>query len=153
MGVFERAPETGRLHFHGIMYIPDGEMVGKVTEIQDYSTAQGKMQTRHENSFFVENFGRNDFEELSEMSMKCGQAIKYLLKYVGKTGERFVYSRGVKSEIYAELDEKDIVTEMQDFGTKYVLFDDTFNWERDIMRFNYKQMSMIDLLCNPPQAA
>ena len=87
------------------------------------------------------------------MSMKCGQAIKYLLKYVGKTGERFVYSRGVKSEIYAELDEKDIVTEMQDFGTKYVLFDDTFNWERDIMRFNYKQMSMIDLLCNPPQAA
>lgn len=153
MGVFERAPETGRLHFHGIMYIPDGEMIGKITEIQDYSTAQGKIQTRHENNFFVENFGRNDFEELSKMSMKNGQAIKYLLKYVGKTGERFVYSRGVKSEIYAKLDENDVVTEMQDFGTKYVLFDDTFDWERDVMRFNYKQLSMIDLLCNSPQAA
>lgn len=42
MGVFERAPETGRLHFHGLLYVPDGEMLGKLAEKTDYSTAQEK---------------------------------------------------------------------------------------------------------------
>ncbi|PWM73354.1 MAG: hypothetical protein DBX59_05160 [Bacillota bacterium] len=27
MGVFERAPETGRLHFHALLYVPNGEMI------------------------------------------------------------------------------------------------------------------------------
>ncbi len=153
MGVFEEAPETGRLHFHGIMYIPDGEMIGKVEKKSDYSTAQNKMQTRHENNFFVENFGRNDFEELNEMEMKSGQAIKYLLKYVGKTGERIVYSRGIKSEVIAEFPDSEIVTEMNDYGTKYILFDDSLDWERDIMRFTYRQLSFADILCNSLRSA
>ena len=133
MGVFERAPETGRLHFHGLLYIP-----------------QGKMQTTHENDFFQKTFGRNDFEELNEMELKHGQTLNYLLKYIGKTGERIVYSRGIPTEIYRKLNDDEIVTEMDDFGTKYILFDDVISWERDIMHFKYKQLSMIDLICNPP---
>lgn len=151
MGVFERAPETGRLHFHGLLYIPDGEMIGTITEKTDYSTAQGKMQTTHENDFFEKTFGRNDFEELNEMELKHGQTLNYLLKYIGKTGERIVYSRGIPTEIYRKLNDDEIVTEMQDFGTKYILFDDVISWERDIMHFKYKQVSMIDLICNPPR--
>ncbi len=151
MGVFERAPETGRLHFHGLLYIPDGEMIGNITEKTDYSTAQGKMQTTHENDFFQKAFGRNDFEELNEMELKHGQTLNYLLKYIGKTGERIVYSRGIPTEIYRKLNDDDIVTEMDDFGTKYILFDDVISWERDIMHFKYKQVSMIDLICNPPR--
>ncbi len=150
MGVFERAPETGRLHFHGLAYIPQGEMIGTVTEKTDYSTAQGKMQTTHENDFFLKAFGRNDFEKLNEMELKHGQTLNYLLKYIGKTGERIVYSRGIPTEIYRKLDDNEIVTEMQDFGTKYILFDDVISWEQDIMHFKYKQLSMIDLICNPP---
>lgn len=151
MGVFERAPETGRLHFHGLLYIPDGELIGTITEKTDYSTAQGRMQTTHENDFFQKAFGRNDFEELNEMELKHGQTLNYLLKYIGKTGERIVYSRGIPTEIYRKLNDDEIVTEMQDFGTKYILFDDVISWERDIMQFNYKQTSIIDLLCNPPR--
>ena len=150
MGVFERAPETGRLHFHGLLYIPDGERIGTITEKTDYSTAQGKMQTTHENDFFQKTFGRNDFEELNEMELKHGQTLNYLLKYIGKTGERIVYSRGIPTEIYRKLNDDEIVTEMDDFGTKYILFDDVISWERDIMHFKYKQLSMIDLICNPP---
>ncbi|MCD7729276.1 MAG: hypothetical protein LUI60_05120, partial [Clostridia bacterium] len=45
MGVFEHAPETGRLHFHGLLYVPSGEMVGTITEKSDYSTAKHEMQT------------------------------------------------------------------------------------------------------------
>ena len=151
MGVFERAPETGRLHFHGLLYIPDGEMIGTITEKTDYSTAQGKMQTTHENDFFQKTFGRNDFEELNEMELKHGQTLNYLLKYIGKTGERIVYSRGIPTEIYRKLNGDEIITEMQDFCTKYILFDDVISWERDIMHFKYKQVSMIDLICNPPR--
>lgn len=152
MGVFECAPETGRLHFHGLLYIPDGELIGTITEKTDYSTAQGKMQTTHENDFFQKAFGRNDFEELNEMELKHGQTLNYLLKYIGKTGERIVYSRGIPTEIYRKLNAYEIVTEMQDFGTKYILFDNVISWERDIMHFKYKQVSMIDLICNPPRS-
>lgn len=80
MGVFERAPETGRLHFHGVFYVPEGEMIGVIEEKSDYSTAQGKMQTRHENDFFEKAFGRNDFERLNEIELKRGNSISYILK-------------------------------------------------------------------------
>lgn len=125
-------------------------MIGTITEKTDYSTAQGKMQTTHENDFFQKTFGRNDFEELNEMELKHGQTLNYLLKYIGKTGERIVYSRGIPTEIYRKLNDDEIVTEMDDFGTKYILFDDVISWERDIMHFKCKQLSMIDLICNPP---
>lgn len=145
MGVFERAPATGRLHFHGIMYVPDGEMIGNITETRDYSTSKHEMQTTHINDFFADKFGRNDFEELNEMELKHGQSLNYILKYIGKTGERIVYSRGIQTEILARIDEKDIVTEMVDFVTKYILFDDVLSWERDIMHFSYKQVSIFDM--------
>lgn len=154
MGVFEQAPDTGRLHFHGLIYVPVGQMLGTITEIQDYSTAQGKMQTRNENSFFADNFGRNDFCEVSKSEMKNGKRTEYILKYIGKTNERICYSRGIPTEICKIIDGEDIITEMQDFGTKYILFDDIIDWERDIMRYRYnKQMSITDLLCNPPLSA
>lgn len=153
MGVFERAPETGRLHFHALMYVPDGEMIGKITEKEDYSTAQGKMQVSHPNSFFEEAFGRNDFEELNDMEMRSGNAVSYLLKYISKTGERIVYSRGIRSEICMKLPAREIATHMFDYVQKFVLFDDTVNWERDIMHFEPKQISILDLLSRSPQVA
>lgn len=155
MGVFERAPETGRLHFHGLVYVPAGEMLGRLEEKTDYSTAQQKMQTRNENSFFEENYGRNDFEEISDMQLQYGDSVDYILKYIGKTNERIVYSRGIPTEICLKLTAKDIITELtNDYVQKFILFDDVVNWERDIARYRYnKQMTIIDLLCNPPQAA
>ncbi len=148
MGVFERAPETNRLHFHGIFYIPDGQMIGSLQKVQDYSTAQKKVQIIDENDFFKKVFGRNDFKELNEMELKYGNSIDYILKYIDKTEERIVYSRGVKTEIYVKVKERDVVTEMQDFVLKYVLFDDAITWERDVMCFKYSQVSIFDYLCN-----
>ena len=42
---------------------------------------------------------------------------------------------------------------MQDFGTKYILFDDVISWERDIMHFKQNQLTILDVICNPPQIA
>lgn len=154
MGVFEQAPETGRLHFHGLIYVPVGEMLGSIAEIQDYDTTNHRMQTRHENKFFADNFGINDFCEVSADEMKNGKRTEYILKYIGKTNERICYSRGIPTEICRAVDGNDIITEMHDFVDKYVLFDDVIDWERDIMRYRYnKQMSIIDLLFNPPLSA
>lgn len=37
VGVWERSPEKHRLHFHGLFYIPEGSMPGKLIEAMDYS--------------------------------------------------------------------------------------------------------------------
>lgn len=145
MGVFERAPETGRLHFHALLYVSDGEMIGTIKEKQDYSTKSHKMQTTHENDFFAETFGRNDFEEISPAEMKYGKTLSYLLKYIDKTGERLTYSRGVPSEVYKEVDRYEIACEMRDFVLKYILFDDVIDWASDVMHFTPVQLTIADL--------
>lgn len=143
MGVFEYAPETGRLHFHGLLYVPDDQMIGEVREKRDWSTAQNKMQITHENSFFEETFGRNDFEEISEMELKSGKSINYILKYIGKTGERICYSRGIPAELYKRLGSNDIITEFTDFGTKYVLFNRSVEKTNDKCKpKRYRQMRL-----------
>ena len=147
MGVFERAPETGRLHFHGLIYVPCGEMIGNIEEKKDYSTAQGKMQTHRENDFFSEAFGRNDFTPLGEMQLKYGRTVDYIVKYIG-------YSRGIPTVICKKLSEENIITAYKDYVEKYILFDNVIDWERDILRrTKYSQIRVIDVLCNPPRVA
>ena len=142
MGVYERAPETGRLHFHALMYIPHGEMVGEITEKQDYSTKFHKMQTTYCNDFFFKSFGRNDFKEIKTAEMKSGMVLDYITKYLSKTDERIVYSRGIKTEICMSISTKDIACQFLDFVTKFVFYDDVIDSERDIMHYNYQQMNV-----------
>ena len=138
MGVFERAPETGRLHFHALLYVPVGQMIGEIIEKQDYSTKKHRMQVTHENSFFAETFGRNDFEQLKPVMR--GKCVGYILKYLEKTGERITYSRGIPAEFYTQIYKDDIVTRMRDFVLKYVLFDDVIDWETDIQNYTAPQV-------------
>ena len=134
MGVFERAPDTERLHFHCIMYVPDGQMVGEIYERRDYSTKQHKMQISHGNKFFEQRFGRCDFAPLSDAELRRGNTLSYLLKYLEKTEERIVYSRGIPTEFYKDIHEDEIVCEMLDFVVKYILFDDVIDYDVDVKR-------------------
>jgi hypothetical protein len=126
MGVFEVSPNE-RIHFHAIMYIPDGEMIGIVTETKDYNFKYGNMKSAMQNSFFLNRFGRNDFERLEHFELEYGNTINYLLKYMGKTDERIVYSRAIPTELFKRLDKDDIAAELYDFVCKYILFDDVFD--------------------------
>ena len=133
MGVWERGEETNRLHFHCILYVPAGQMVGKITQKKEYSKRLGKVKETFSNDFFERKFGRNDFEELNIMEMKNGSAVAYILKYLRKTGERIVYSRGIPAEISKVLPDHVFAAEIQDdYVTKYVIFDNVIKWERDI---------------------
>lgn len=145
MGVFELSP-TGRLHFHAIMYIPNGKMIGKIDKINDYSTAQHKMQTTHLNTFFADKFGRNDFAQITEYEIKHGRALDYLTKYLSKTNERIIYSRAIPTEIYKLIDDKDFATTIFDFVVKYILFDDVLDCKTDIMHFPIKQATIFEYL-------
>lgn len=128
-------------------------MLGKIYEKEDYSTAQHKMQITHPNTWFEQNFGRCDFEELTDMKVRHGNTMEYIMKYIDKTGERIVYSRGIPTEIEKELPQTEILSEYYDFTAKFVLADSAINWHTDIMHYTRaKQMSIIDLMCNPLQS-
>lgn len=144
MGVFELGEDNGRLHFHALMYIPADQMIGEITEQKDYSTKDHKMQITHSNSFFAETFGRNDFEDLSQNEICYGNTLEYITKYLHKTNEKIIYSRGIPSEIYKTIDDKDIAVKMIDFCLKFVFFDDVIDTETDVMHFEYQQGNLFD---------
>ena len=148
MGIFERAPESGRLHFHGLLYVPNGEMVGKICEKRDFSTAQYKMQVTHINDFFEGIFGRNDFEYIDEILVRKTGNIDYILKYMSKTNEKVVYSRGLPAEVCKKVHKDNIIAEYFDFVTKYIFFDDVIEWETDVAHYVPKQMNIYDILCH-----
>lgn len=120
IGVWERAPETGRLHFHGIFYIP--QMIGKITEIKDYSTKQHKMQTTYQNDHFLKEFGRNDFKKI-EIPLDITQSVKYLLKYIEKSGEKLVYGGKLPTYTKGDILDEDIACPYGVDDRKLLLFD------------------------------
>lgn len=122
IGVWERSPERKRLHFHGIFFIPDGTMPGELVEVSDYSFNSKKRQTTVQNTYFNTYFGRSDFEEIDEHL--TAQALQYMLKYIEKTGERIVYSRGLYQYFISDIMDDDIVCVTGTDENKFILFDD-----------------------------
>ena len=127
MGAFERS-ETGRLHFHGLFYVPPGEMVGTIVERESYSTKRHRMQTAHINDWFEKRFGRNDFTEIADIDIHRGNTLEYILKYIEKTGERIIYSRGIPSDEVVEIGADQCACEFYNWVRRWVLYE---NW-RDI---------------------
>ena len=120
IGVWERSPVNNRLHFHGIFYTPT--MVGKFIEKRDYSTKENKMQTTYQNTYFLDRFGRNDFEELTQQNIS--KSISYITKYIEKSGERIVYSKNLPTYFISDILESDIVCTIGQEDRKLLLFDD-----------------------------
>lgn len=120
IGVWERAPETGRLHFHGIFFIP--QMIGKITEVKDYSTKSHRMQTTYQNDHFLKEFGRNDFKPI-EIPLDITQSVKYLLKYIEKSGEKLVYGGKLPTYTKSDILDDDVACPYGVDDRKLLLFD------------------------------
>ena len=120
VGVFERSPDLKRLHFHGIFLI--SQMIGEIVETKDYSTKTHQMQIARQNTFFLERFGRNDFRPLDQHSIQ--DAIGYITKYINKTGEKVLYSRGLQTYFITDIVEDDVACTIGQEDRKIVLFDD-----------------------------
>lgn len=122
IGVWERSPNNNRLHFHSLVYAPN--MIGTFEEIKDYSTKSHQMQTANQNTYFLERFGRNDFRIIAPHELN--QSTKYLTKYMEKTGERIVYSKGLGTYFVSDIIESDIVCTIGKEDRKILLFDNFY---------------------------
>lgn len=119
IGVWERSPENNRLHFHSLVYAPI--IVGTFEEIRDYSTKNHQIQVANQNTFFLERFGRNDFKKICKQELNS--TIRYLTKYVEKSGEKIIYSRGLPTYFVSDIIEDDIVCTIGNEDRKIILFD------------------------------
>ena len=110
------------MHFHAIIRVPKGQMIGELVEKRDFDTRHKKMQTTVQNTYFNERFGRSDFKEINEHVLD--EAINYMIKYIEKSGERLVYARGIKPYFKADILEEDIACLLdEDNPGKILLFD------------------------------
>lgn len=128
MGVWERSPEKQRLHFHGLFNIPEGKMVGTVERHDDYSVRLKRVQTTYQNTYFNERFGRSDFETIDDKS-KLGEALAYLMKYIEKSEERIVYSKGLPQFFISDIMDDDVICSIGLEDNKLLLFDDFVCWD------------------------
>ena len=108
IGVWERGGENGRLHFHGIFYIPPGGMVGEIVETKDYSTKDHRTQKTHQNTYFLERYGRNDFQALGS-TMEVQHSLGHLMKYIEKSGERLVYGGDLPTYFVSDVMDEDVI--------------------------------------------
>ena len=128
MGVWERSPEKQRLHFHGVFDIPDGTMPGLLFEKSDYNFKSHRRQITVQNTYFNENFGRSDFEKIEDHN-RLGDAMAYIMKYIEKSGEKIIYSRGLPQFFISDIMEDDVVTKIGMEEKKLLLFDNFVCWD------------------------
>lgn len=131
IGVWERSPEKQRLHFHGIFYIPDGTMPGRMEDKESYSFSEHKRQITWQNDYFNTHFGRNDFRRI-ETRFHIGEAVAYILKYIEKSGEKIVYSRGLPQFFISDIIDEDIAAPFGLEDKKLLLFDDFVCWDEGL---------------------
>lgn len=123
MGVWERAPETNRLHFHGLLEIPNETMPGNLIEKCDYSFSACKRTKTIQNTYFNERFGRSDFKKINTQH-DLMQEISYICKYLEKTEEKIVYSKNLYQYFISDIMDDDIVCKIGQEDKKLLLFDD-----------------------------
>ncbi|MCM1556209.1 MAG: hypothetical protein NC087_01605 [Anaeroplasma bactoclasticum] len=123
MGCFERS-EKGRLHFHGLLYVPEGAMRGTIREMDYYDTTSHKRAISFINSEFENKIGRNDFKPITKLDLTFTHALDYILKYIGKSDNKIVYSRGIKDDVFCLMDyEENIICPVGEYSPYYVCAD------------------------------
>jgi hypothetical protein len=106
IGVFERGSKGGRLHYHGLLYLPSSELARIKTSLierKDYSVRKKKVTVTHFLPEFEFRFGRCDFERLDSVLVERGEILEYIYKYMGKGDNKSFYSRYVPSQFLVDV--------------------------------------------------
>lgn len=121
IGVFEHGEKGERLHYHAILFIPKDGLVGKFAPERHYSTKRKQWEYRCTLDYFTERFGKNEFAPLDEALAKGDHSIDYLCKYAEKSGERFIYSRGIKGDFEQSITAEELLAEYNDYIDHFVV--------------------------------
>ena len=70
-----------------------------------------------------------DFKEIDEHERKLGNALAYLMKYIEKTGEKIVYSKGLPQYFISDIMDEDVVCKIGQEDQKLLLFDNFKCWD------------------------
>lgn len=132
VGVWERSPKKQRLHFHGLFNIPDGTMPPLMIEVNDYNFNTHRRQITHQNTYFNDRFGRSDFETIKDNST-LGSAVAYIMKYLEKTGEKIVYSKGLPQYFISDIMDEDIICPIGLEDKKLLLYDNFRCWDEGVL--------------------
>lgn len=132
IGVWERSPEKKRLHFHGVFDIPDETMPGLLYEKSDYSFNKHRRLITVQNTYFNDRFGRCDFEKIEGYG-KLGEALAYIMKYIEKSGEKIVYSKGLPQFFISDIMTEDVVCNIGMEDSKLLLYDDFRCWDEGVL--------------------
>ena len=127
IGVWERGQKTSRLHFHGMFYIPPGTLPEEILPIRDYDTRKGQMQITYQSTYFNAHFGRSDFKVIDDTRTLC-EAMAYIMKYIEKSGEKIIYSKGLPQYFISDILEDDVVCNIGLEDRKLLLFDNFSCW-------------------------
>lgn len=127
IGVWERSPEKKRLHFHGVFYIPKGTIPDNVP-VNDYNLRTHKRQITYQNPYFNTRFGRSDFEEINTRA-DLSEMMRYIMKYMEKTGEKLVYSKGLPQFFISDIMDEDVAAPFGLEDKKLLLFDNFSCWD------------------------
>ncbi len=126
IGVKERGEKGGRVHFHFIMYVPEGKMVGKLFSSHKYSSKRRRMEYFTDNTYFNERFGQSQWQPITEEDIRNKKVRGYLLKYIKKTDERLIFSRHTPSEFEMDVDlDNDVVMFFRQYAVKCILNSDS----------------------------
>ena len=122
IGVWERGGKNKRLHFHALMYIPDGTMDGEIVKEEYFDTNSKRLRTIYINTYFKDKIGRCDFEPIFA-PVELGSCLGYLLKYIEKSGEKIVYGGKLPTGIISNVLDDDILCPVGIDDRKAVLND------------------------------
>lgn len=132
IGVWERSPEKKRLHFHGVFNIPNDTMPGLLYEKSDYSFNKHRRVVTVQNTYFNDRFGRCDFEKIEGYGT-LGEALAYIMKYIEKSGEKIVYSKGLPQFFISDIMTNDMVSPIGLEDSKLLLYDNFKCWDEGIL--------------------
>lgn len=90
---------------------------------KDYSTKDRRMQTARQNTYFLERYGRNDFQPLGSQE-EVRHSLRYLMKYIEKTSEKLVYGGKLPTYFQSDVLDEDILCPYGIDDRKAVLADD-----------------------------
>lgn len=116
-GVWEGLDGKKRLHFHALLYIPEGTMPGELIKEKRYNTSKRKMKETIGNTEFSEKFGRSDVQAI--IPQEKDYAYRYVLKYLNKGGKAMV-SKNCPEYIKGWVEKSALLCESTDIERQYI---------------------------------